>query len=141
MYAVQCLARHMQAATDEHILVAQHLLRYLQGTKHLGIKFGGVKDISLVAYCDSDWASDKSTRRSTTGYVFILRGGSVSRSSRLQPTVALSTAEAEYMAIAYCVQEAIHLRRSLKDLGFEQKGATPIKLEKFRSHMLGSVCA
>jgi len=56
----------------------------------------------------------------------MLGGGAVSWSSRLQTTVALSTAEAEYMALSAAVQEAIYLRRSLKSLGFEQKAPTPI---------------
>ena len=53
-------------------------------------------------------------------------GGVVSWGSKLQPTVALSSAEAEYMAACAAVQEAIHLRLLMRDLGFEQKGATVI---------------
>ena len=127
MYAVQNLARQMQATTPEYHKAAKWLLRYLQGTKELGIKLGGVgKTVELVCYCDADWGSNKECRRSTTGYVFMLGGGAVSWSSRLQTTVALSTAEAEYMALNAAVQEAIYLRRSLKALGFEQKGPTKI---------------
>ena len=126
-YAVQSLARHMQAPTDEHIKAAEHLLRYIQGTKQLGLLLGGKgSNIELVGYSDSNWAADKDTRRSTTGYVFTIGCGASSWSSRLQPTVALSTAEAEYMALSCAVQEAVYLRRLLKSLGYEQQQPTPI---------------
>ena len=127
-YAVQSLSRNMNATTSEHWQAAKRLLRYLQGTKHLGIKFGGDKsqDLKLVGYSDADWANDKDTRRSTTGYAFLLNGAVISWCSKLQTTVALSSTEAEYMALCAAAQEAVHLRRLLSDLGFEQKGPTII---------------
>jgi hypothetical protein len=64
------------------------------------------------------------TRRSVTAYVYKLGGGAVCWASKLQPTVALSSTEAEYMAAASAVQEAVHLRLLMKTLGFEQIGAT-----------------
>lgn len=130
-FAVHELSRHMSAVEQEHVVAAKRVLRYLRGTSELGIKYGGMTGsdagTKLVGYCDSDWAGDVSTRRSTTGYVFMLGGAAVSWESRLQPTVALSSSEAEYMALSAAVQEALHLRQLLKDLGFEQRGATPIK--------------
>ena len=76
-------------------------------------------DNTLEAYCDADYAGDIDTRRSTTGYVYILNGGAISWSSRLQPTVAASTTEAEYMAAAYSIKEGLWLRTLLRDLGME----------------------
>ena len=67
----------------------------------------------MEAYCDANFASDTETRRSTTGFVFTLAGGAITWSSKIQPTVAVSTSEAEYMAGAqkiYCdTQGAIKL--------------------------------
>lgn len=65
----------------------------------------GMQDISVIGYSDADWwGGDQDTRRSTTGYVFMLNTGVVSwGASNLQPTVTLSSAEAEYMAA--CVLE------------------------------------
>ncbi|KAH9699499.1 hypothetical protein KPL71_024377 [Citrus sinensis] len=77
-----------------------------------------------VEYCDSDFAGDLDKRRSTTGYVFTLGGGSVSWRSILQSTIALSTTEAEYMAATEAVKEAIWLKGLLGDLGVIQENIT-----------------
>jgi hypothetical protein len=76
----------------------------------------------LRAYCDEDYAGDVDSRRSTTGYVFVMHGGAVGWSSRLQPTVAASTVEAEYMRAAAAVKEALWFRKLAGDIGFEIGG-------------------
>jgi hypothetical protein len=68
---------------------------------------------------DTDYAGELDTRRSTTGYVFILAGGAILWSSRLQVTVAVSTVEAEYMGAASAVKEALWLKKLARDLGLE----------------------
>jgi hypothetical protein len=127
--AVQSFSRHLQATSEEHFAQAKRSLRYLQGVKHLGIKFSasscGDKP-ELIGFSDADWGGDVDTRRSTTGYVFTLAGGPVSWSSRLQPTVALSSAEAEYMAVCTATQQALYLRSLLSELGFAQENPTII---------------
>lgn len=127
-YAVQALGRHLQASGPDHWTAAKRVLRYLKGTRELGIKYGmdGADQVELHGYCDSDWAGDIDSRRSTTAYVFVMAGGSVSWASKLQPTVALSSSEAEYMAACAAVQEAIYMRRLLGDLGFHLSGPTAI---------------
>jgi hypothetical protein len=128
-YAAQALGRHLQSTGEEHIKGAKRVLRYLKGTSQIGLTFSGGKDQQqpLMGYCDSDWGGDEDTSRSTTGYIFIFGGGPVSWNSRLQPTVALSSSEAEYMALCAAVQEAVHLRQLLNDLGFGQIGPTTIR--------------
>lgn len=70
-----------------------------------------------IGYSDADWAGDVDDRHSTSGNVFLLAKGAVSWLSKKQATVALSTAEAEYVALTTATQEAIWLRRLLTDVG------------------------
>lgn len=125
-YAVQALGRHLQSSNEEHFAAGKRILRYLKGTKELGLRYGVSGSNALIGYADADWASDKDTRRSTTAYVFVLGGAAVSWASKLQPTVALSSSEAEYMSACSAVQEAIHLKRLMKSLGYDQDGPTVI---------------
>ena len=115
--AVGALARYMTTPTTIHWAAALGVLRYLAGTRGQGICFGrGNSSDQLLGYCDSDYAGDLDTRRSTTGYVFILNGGAITWSSRRQQTVAASTTEAEYMAAAAATKEALWLRKLINDL-------------------------
>lgn len=117
--SVGALARYMAKPSVEHWQAAKGVVRYLAGTINYGIMYQKQGDPMLQGYCDADYAGDLDTRRSTTGYVFILNNGVVSWSSRLQPTVAVSTAEAEYMAAAAAVKEALWLRKLMTDLGYD----------------------
>ena len=116
--AVGALARYMAQPTTVHWQAAKGVLRYLSGTANYGIIFGGNKS-GLQAYSDADYAGDIDTRRSTTGYVYILNGGAISWSSRLQQTVAVSTTEAEYMAAASAIKEALWLRKLFSELALD----------------------
>ena len=77
------------------------------------------KLIDLHDFVDSDWAGDLDRKRSTSGYVFILFGGAVSWMSKRQPTVALCTTEAEYMAVTHACKEAVWLQTLCTVIGFE----------------------
>ncbi len=134
-FAVGALARYMSCPTTTHSQAAKSVGRYLKGTANLGITYSGTGSLSfrgssnasalakggntldLLGFCDADYAADCDTRRSTTGYVFTLNGGAISWQSKRQPTVAASTAEAEYMAAAAAVKEGLWLRKLLTDLG------------------------
>jgi hypothetical protein len=115
--AVGVLARHMAKPTEEHWAAAKGVLRYLVGTKEMGLYFGGESAPKFEAYSDADWAGDLGSRRSTTGYVFKLNGAAVSWSSKLQATVAASSTEAEYQASASACREGLWLRKLAGDLG------------------------
>ena len=124
-FAVGQLARHMDSPTEADWSNGKHVLKYLAGSLNKGLKFGGSDahcsvNTQLVGFSDADYAGDILTRRSTTGYIFFLNGGAVSWKSRLQPTVALSTAEAEYMALCSTTCEALFLRALLLEFGFKQ---------------------
>jgi hypothetical protein len=76
-------------------------------------------NLALVGYCDADYAGDLDTRRSTTGYVFNLNGAAIAWQSKRQPTVAVSSTEAEYIAAAAAVKESLWLRKLLVDFKIE----------------------
>lgn len=121
-HAVSMVSRYMHNPGKGHWQAVKWILRYIHGTVDVGLKFQR-DDMSkqLVGYVDSDYAGDLDKRRSTTGYVFTLAGGPVSWRSTLQSTVALSTTEAEYMAVTEAFKEAIWLQGLIKDLGIVQK--------------------
>jgi hypothetical protein len=129
-YAVGALSKFCSNFGEVHYLQAMHVLRYLAGTKYYGIKFDGNlgHDLSsiILGYSDSDWAGDLDTRCSTGGYVFLMSGAAVSWSSKLQLSPALSSTEAEYIALSRAAQEAIWLRKLLEELGFPQTDATDL---------------
>jgi len=110
----------MARPSMEHWTAAKAVLRYIAGTPGQGITFKK-SSTTLVGYCDADYAGDLDTRRSTTGFVFILSGGAISWSSKLQPTVAVSTTEAEYMASAQAVKEALWLKKLMWDFGIQTR--------------------
>jgi hypothetical protein len=129
-HATSVLARAVSNPTEAHWLACKRVLRYLRGTTHLGLIFGGTSSaapLNIVlepCFSDADWAGDSTDRRSTTGYLMKVNGSTVSWASKKQPTVALSSAEAEYMAVGAAVQEILWLRTLLNEMGFEQGGAT-----------------
>jgi Reverse transcriptase (RNA-dependent DNA polymerase) len=125
--AVSALARFLKAPTTLHWEAAQHLLRYLVGTPKLGLLYGAKGgQRGLLGYCDANHGGDVVTRRSTTGFVFLLHGAAVAWQSKLQPTVALSTTEAEYQAAGMAAREALWFRKLLPELGETVEGPTLI---------------
>jgi len=125
--AVGVLAKYMAQPTIVHWQAAKHVLRYLAGTSNCGITFKGTST-SVLGYSDADYAGDLDTRRSTTGYIFMMNNGAISWSSKRQATVAVSTTEAEYMAAAHAAKEALWLRKLLSDLKL-QSGPMVIKVD------------
>ena len=115
-YAVNSAAKHCAQPAHAHWTAVKRILRYLQGTVNYGLYYPlGVKS-SVVGYSDSDWAGDISDRKSTSGYIFLVNGTAVSWRSQKQKSVALSTAEAEYMALSSAAQEAIWMMRLIEEL-------------------------
>ena len=86
----------------------------------------GGASLLFDGYCDSDWGSSKDDRRSVTGYTFMLGGGAVSWQSKKQPTVALSSVEAEYMAACQAAREALWWQKLLHELGVARHPTTVI---------------
>ena len=120
------VSRFNAEPTEAHLTAVKRIFRYLKGTVNLSLQYqarGG----ALIGYADSDWASDLDNRHSTTGNVFLMSGGAVSWISQKQATVALSTAEAENVALGSATQETIWLRRLMTDLRVSQVKPTVIR--------------
>ena len=111
------LSQHMSKPTLAQLGMAKHVLRYVQGTMHYGLKFQKSDVLEVNRFCDSDWGASED-RSSITGYGFQLcsNGPLISWKSRKQQTVALSTCETEYMALAPATQEAKFLRQLFADM-------------------------
>ena len=100
----------------EHWKSIKHIMRYLNGTRNYGLLYDKEKVTDFIGYSDADWDGDLDNRRSTSGYVFKLSRAAVSWRSKKQSCVALSRAEAEYMALARATQEAVWMQRLQNDL-------------------------
>lgn len=103
-FAVNKLSRFNANPGPRHWSAVKHLLRYLRGTTKLKLNFTKDVNNSITGYTDADWAASVDDRKSTTGYVFTAQGGAISWCSKRQPTVALSSCEAEYIALSATVQ-------------------------------------
>jgi hypothetical protein len=123
--ATSNVAKYCENPGPQHWQAVKRIFRYLKGTSDLGLLFNP-KDDTLIGYSDADWAGDIDSRRSTTGYLFTIGGVPVSWKSKKQATVALSTAEAEYMALSAATQEVSWLRKFLANFGFSLSDATVI---------------
>ena len=88
----------------------------MNGTVNLGLVYSKDKDQECTGYSDADWAGDLGDRKSTSGYIFKLSGGAISWRSKKQSCVALSIAEAEYIALASAAQESVLLQELLLSL-------------------------
>jgi len=102
---------------------AKRILRYLKVTTEFCITFSGDIPTEMIMWQDFSFA-DGDNRRSRTGFVAMMCGGTVAWGNRLQSTVALSTVEAEYMALYASAQEVIFLRQLLTNFNMTPSGST-----------------
>lgn len=118
-YAIQQLSQFNSNPTNAHFQAAKRVFRYLQGSQATGLVYGSNITTPVLGYCDADYAAD-GDRKSISGYVFTLAGSPISWQAKKQTTVAQSTVEAEYAAMAHAAKEMIWLQYLLKDLGMSK---------------------
>ena len=116
-YAVQQLCLFMHDPREPHLVALHRVIRYLQGTKHMGLQLLKQQSMKLTAYTDADWAGCPSTRKSTSGFCLYLGDNLISWSAKRQPTVSRSSAEAEYKGVANVVAESCWLCNLLLEMG------------------------
>ncbi|GJX32757.1 retrovirus-related pol polyprotein from transposon TNT 1-94 [Tanacetum coccineum] len=105
--------------TKKHLEAIKQVFRYLKGTINLGIWYPKDNAMALTAYADADHAGCQDSRRSTSGSAKFLGEKLVSWSSKKQRSTAISTTEAEYIAMSRCCAQILWMRSQLKDYGFE----------------------
>ncbi|GBN59582.1 Retrovirus-related Pol polyprotein from transposon TNT 1-94 [Araneus ventricosus] len=125
-HTVSYLSQFNENAGMPHWTAAKRVLKYLKGTKNRGLTFRPTKK-PLVGYADADWASDITDRKSYSGCVLKFADGAISWESKKQHCVALSSTEAEYIALSECAKEIVYLRRFLNEL-YESVDETPTVL-------------
>jgi hypothetical protein len=109
-FAVSVLLQFMENPARPHWEVIKRVFKYLKGSKQLQLTYGKTKN-GLTIYTDADWGS-QSDRHSISGHIFIIDGGAVSWSSNKQRLIALSSAEAEYIATTHAIKEAFISKRN-----------------------------
>lgn len=108
--SVSILSKKVEQPRDNDLNEVKRVVRYLKGTRDLKLKLNGAcEGGELHAYSDSDWAEDKSDRKSNSGYFTTMNGGTISWCSRKQNVTALSSCEAEYVALTETCKEVVWL--------------------------------
>ena len=118
-HAVGTVSRFLSNPGREHWNAVKWILRYLRGTVNMMLCFGDVKP-TVVGYLDSDMAGDIDSRKSTSGYMIKFAEGDVTWQFKLQRCVALSTIEAEFIAITEACKELLWVKKFLQELGVVQ---------------------
>lgn len=119
-YAIGMVCRFMSSPIKIHWQAVKWILRYLRGSTKVKLAYTNEGKFVVKGYCDADYGADLDKRRSVTGMVFKVGGNVVSWRSSLQKSIALSTTEAEWIALGEASREAMWLRGFINELGFEQ---------------------
>lgn len=133
-YAVSFLGRFSSNPGLQHWAALKHLLRYVKGTLGLKLTYTGNPSspdtsVTFSTFCDASHGDCVDSGRSTGAYVTTMGGGAVGWSSKLQPIVALSSTEAEYMAAVEAGKEILWMRNILGEFGFAQEGSSPLYID------------
>lgn len=128
--AVSILSQRVINPRTTDMNEVKRLIRYLKGTRNMKLHLSSKNtDESLVAYSDSDWAEDRVDRKSNSGFICYVLGGAVSWTCKKQDIVALSSTEAEYVALTETCKEVLWLKRLTNDFNILVPETTLIKTD------------
>ncbi|GJS66487.1 retrovirus-related pol polyprotein from transposon TNT 1-94 [Tanacetum coccineum] len=116
-FVVCMCARYQAKPTEKHLHAVKRIFKYLRGTVNRGLWYPKDSSIALTAYADADHAGCQDTRRSTSGSMQLLGDRLVSWSSKRQKSAAISSTEAEYIALSGCCAQVLWMRSQLTDYG------------------------
>ncbi|GJU80164.1 uncharacterized mitochondrial protein-like protein [Tanacetum coccineum] len=105
--------------TEKNLNAVKRIFRYLKGTINMGLWYSKDTGMYMIAYADADCAGCQDTRRGTSGSVQFLGDKLVSWSSKKQNCTAISSTEAEYIALSGCCAQILWMRSQLTDYGFQ----------------------
>ncbi|GKD39091.1 hypothetical protein Tco_1259298 [Tanacetum coccineum] len=117
VFVVCMYARYQAKPTDKHLLSIKRIFRYLKGTIHMGLWYLKDSSFALKSFADTDYAGCQDTKRSTSGSAQFLSDRLVSWSLKKQKSTAISTTEAEYIALSGCCAQVLWMRSQLSDYG------------------------
>ncbi|GJW81846.1 hypothetical protein Tco_0145821 [Tanacetum coccineum] len=116
--AVCYCARYQARPTEKHLKEVKRIFRYLRGTINMGLWYPKGSGFELTAFSDADHAGCVDTRKSTSGGIQFLGDKLVSWMSKKQDCTAMSSAEAEYVALSASCAQVMWMRTQLQDYGF-----------------------
>jgi hypothetical protein len=135
-FAVSHLTGFLDCYGFDHWCAAIRILRYLKCSHTLGLVLGGITNIALKDYSDSDFANDLAKRKSVMGYTFSLRSGTISWASQRQKVVTVSSTEAEYIAASEATKEVCWLQMLLHGITLPVDSPTPLLGDNNGTHIL-----
>ena len=119
-FPVGALSKHAACPGEEHWTALMRVYKYLRGMPDRSLVFDGSTSCpengDLIGFSDADWAGDINDRRSISGYTFLLSNAAISWQSKKQTSVAQSSTEAEYIALASATKEALWIRTFLMEM-------------------------
>ncbi|KAI0529694.1 hypothetical protein KFK09_002249 [Dendrobium nobile] len=124
-FATNVICQHMHAPTTYDHQLLKRLLRYIKGTLHYGLPLSK-GELKLTTYSDADWAADMDERKFVSGFCTYLGSNLILWSVKKQATVARSSTEAEYRALAAATSDVLWLRRLMADFHVPRSQATSI---------------
>nr|GEW56316.1 putative polyprotein [Tanacetum cinerariifolium] len=115
--AIFMCARYQAQPTKKHVHAVKRIFRYLRETVHRGLWYPKDSSVALTTFVDADHAGCQDTRRSTSGSVRCLGERLIRWSSKRQKSAAISSTEAEYIALSRCCAQILWMRSQLSDYG------------------------
>ena len=129
-YSVHAVSKYAESPKKIHWNAIKRILKYIKGTIKHGILFSSRgKDLDLSAYSDADFAGDKNTRKSTSGYLIKVANGPVAWGVVKQRSVSLSTTESEFIAACLTTKELIWIKRLMGDLVKRQRNIPTLYID------------
>ncbi|KAL6342257.1 hypothetical protein AAG906_006882 [Vitis piasezkii] len=140
MYSVCLCARFQSCPKESHLSAVKRILRYLKGTMNIGLWYPKGDNFELIGFSDADFAGCRVERKSTSGTCHFLGHSLVSWHSKKQNSVALSMAEAKYIAAGLCCAQILRMKQTLSDfnLSFEH---VPIKCDNTSAINISKILA